>query len=317
MIDISIERTAHLIERSSTIILTPHVHPDGDCLGSMLALWEHLTNSGKNVQMLLDDDLPSLYDFLPGLNAIRRPVENVQADLLIVLDASDKERIGRVKSVVDAPILNIDHHISNTGFADYRYLDVQASATGQIVLQLLRTMDANITADMAVCLYTAIATDCGFFRYANTTPDTMRDAADLIAIGAKPNVISEALETKPLASIRTLAKVLTTLELFHEGKIAILSIDSTIMDSSENTEGFVDYPRCIQGVEVAVLFKFIDQETARVSLRSKGVDVSRVALAFGGGGHIRAAGCTVRGSSADIKKKVVAAAFSQLKESNL
>ncbi|EAX47077.1 phosphoesterase, DHHA1 [Thermosinus carboxydivorans Nor1] len=264
--------------------------------------------------MLLDDSVPAMYQFLPGYEEIRRPVTfHDGVDLLVVLDASDEERIGRVKEMVRAPVLNIDHHISNTKFADYWYVDSQAAATGEIVFELLKMLNLPVDAVVACCLFTAIATDCGFFRYANTTATTLRYAAELVEKGAQPHIISENLETKPLDSIVALTKALDTLELHHDGRIAAITVDS-YAEGAENTEGFINYPRNIEGVEIAVMFKVIDEETVRVSFRSRKTDVSRLALSFGGGGHARAAGCTIRGSLAVVKDKVFQAAIRALQE---
>lgn len=313
--DFSLKQTAELLQSSNTIILTAHVQPDGDCLGSMLALNQYLVSLGKNVRMVLDDDVPALYKFLPGYQSILKPTARVvSADLLIVLDASDIERIGKVKEYVEAPILNIDHHVSNTKFADYWYIDQRSAATGEIILQLLTLLNATITTDMATCLYTAIATDCGFFRYANTTVQTMRYAADLMEYGAKPNLISEYMESKPLESILTLAKVLETLELHHHGKIATIKILPDTLSTLDSTEGFINYPRVIDGVEIAIMFKVMSNDTIRISFRSKAVDVSQLALAFGGGGHARAAGCAIMGRIDDVMKEVLQVAIEQLAE---
>lgn len=313
--DFSLEQTAALLENSNTIVLTAHVQPDGDCLGSMLALNEYLLSLGKNVKMILDDDVPALYKFLPGYQSIFKPASSViSADLLIVLDASDIERIGKVKEHVEAPILNIDHHVSNTKFADYWYIDPRSAATGEIILQLIRLLNGAITADIATCLYTAIATDCGFFRYANTTPQTMRYAADLIEYGARPNLISESMESKPFESILTLAKVLETLELHHHGKIATIKVLPDTLTVLDSTEGFINYPRVIEGVEIAIMFKVMSDNTVRISFRSKTVDVSQLALAFGGGGHARAAGCAIMGRIDDVIKEVLEVAGKQLTE---
>ena len=308
--ELSLHQAADLLHKADTIVLTAHVNPDGDSLGAMLGLYEALQSQGKRVQMLLDDAVPPGYQFLPNWRKIIRPGDNehLRSDLLVVLDASDFDRIGRVGQAVTAPILNIDHHISNTRFADYLCLDCRAAATGEIVLQLLRLMNQAITADMASCLYTAIATDCGFFRYANTTPATLHCAADLVSAGAQPHVISEALDRRPLASLRTLTEVLQTIEMHHNGTIATIAIHPGMLtDSNESSEGFIDYPRSIEGVEVAILFRAMDDHTVRVSMRSHRVDVSKVALAFGGGGHVRAAGCTVHGGLEQAKERVVEA----------
>lgn len=313
--DFSLKQTAELLKSSSTIILTAHVQPDGDCLGSMLALNQYLLSIDKDVRMILDDDVPALYKFLPGHQAISKPTTKViSADLLVVLDASDIDRIGKVKDHVDAPILNIDHHLSNTKFADYWYIDKQSAATGEIIFQLLTMLEASVTADMATCLYTAIATDCGFFRYANTSVQTMRYAADLMEYGAKPYVIAEAMETKPLESILTLANVLKTLELHHNGRIATITVLPDTLSNLDSTEGFINYPRVIEGVEIAIMFKVMNDGMIRVSFRSKIADVSQLALTFGGGGHARAAGCGIIGRIDDVTKEVLHAAAKQLME---
>lgn len=316
--DFSLKQIAELLQNSSTIIITAHIHPDGDCLGSMLALNEYLASRGKSVKMILDDEVPAQYNFLPGYETIGKPTSKViSADLLVVLDASDIERIGKVKEHVNAPILNIDHHISNTKFADYWYINSKSAATGEIILQLLNQLNAKITPAIATCLYTAIATDCGFFRYANTSVQTMRYAADLMEYGANPSAISEYMETKPLESILTLARVLETLELHHNGKIATITVSPDTLDNLDSTEGFINYPRIIEGVEIAIMFKIMNEGTIRISFRSKTVDVSTLAFSFGGGGHVRAAGCAIMGKIEDVKEKVLNSSIKQLAETIL
>jgi len=314
--DYSLTQTAKLVQSCDTIVLTAHVQPDGDCLGSMLALYHYLVSIGKDVKMILDDDISGLYTFLPGYEMIKAPTNDIlSADILIILDASDLERIGKVREHVDAPILNIDHHVSNKKFADYCYIDTQVAATGEIVFQLLDILQAPITADIATCLYTAIATDCGFFKYANTTVQTMQYAARLMEYGAKPHLISEALETKSLASLQTLSKVLETLELHYSGKIATIAVLPDTLSSLESTEGFINYPRMIEGVEIAILFKVMtDEGMVRISFRSKRVNVSQLALSFGGGGHMRAAGCAIRGNIDDVMKEVLDATVQKLSQ---
>ncbi len=163
--------------------------------------------------------------------------------------------------------------------------------------------------------YTAIATDCGFFRYANTTAATLRDAAALVEAGAQPYIISEYLETKPLESILTLKKILDTLEIIAGGQIATITVAPDISENgNDNTEGLINYPRNIEGVEIAIMFKPVDDSVTRVSFRSRNVDVSRLALSFGGGGHARAAGCTVAYAYPEAKYQVLQAAEQLLQE---
>jgi phosphoesterase RecJ-like protein len=296
--EVSINRSARLLSQANHIVLTTHIHPDGDALGSLLALYAYLIAQGKYVTMLLDDEVPRAFRFLTGWDKIEKPQSIMtDVDLLVVLDSSDLERVGKVKDVVKAPILNIDHHISNLKFADYWYIDSQVAATGELIFLLLKEGNTTITSDMAAALFTAIATDCGFFRYANTSAQTLKYASELVALGARPHIISEFLDTKPLAVIEILPKVLETLEVIDcgsGGQIAMLTLNQKILaDFKDDTEGFINYPRNIEGVEIAIMFKETDDHSVRVSLRSKSIDVSQLALAFGGGGHARAAGCTV------------------------
>ncbi len=302
--EVSFAAIGRLFQRHQHFILTPHVHPDGDCLGSMLALYNYLISRGKKVEMLLDDTVPSSFSFFPGVNIIKQP-QRVTADLLIVLDASDAERLGRVKELVEAPVLNIDHHLSNTHFADYWLVDSAASATAEIVYSLLKTLHAAITTEIAICMYTGIVTDSGFFRYASTSPKTMRYGAELIEFGAKPHVIAELLETRSLESLTIMAEVLRTLEFYEENKIAVITVSPEIAaKGSDYTEGLINYPRSIEHVEIAVMFKIIDSNTIRISLRSKNVDVSVIAVTLDGGGHARAAGCTFNGTIDEAKQRV-------------
>lgn len=305
--EVSLTKVQDILHNANDIVITTHIHPDGDALGSLLALNSYLASLNKKVSMILDDDVPVLYKFLPGIELIKRPAEAIcKPDLLIVLDASDSERIGKVFTSVKAPILNIDHHISNTKYAEYLYLDHKASATGEILCDLFKASSAIISPAMAVCLYTAIATDCGFFRYASTSAKTMRYAADLMEAGAQPHIIAENLETRPLGSIVALTKVLDTLELHQDGKVAMITVWPEIMKDNEDlTEGLINYPRNIEGVELAVMFKVVNHDTTRVSLRSRRVDVSKLALEFGGGGHVRASGCTITGSITSAKERIL------------
>lgn len=306
---IHLEDVAVLLNKYTNFVITAHVNPDGDAIGSVLALYHGLIGIGKKVTCLIDDDLPDNFRFLTGHEKIERPTKEILgADLLIVLDASDFERVGHVRNVVDAPVLNIDHHVSNNNFADFLYLDSQRAATGEIIFQLFNLMKIKFDKAIATSLYMAIATDCGFFRYANTTVFTMQYAAELMGYGAKPNLISEELEKKPLATIKALSKVLDSLEVFNKGRISCLCITPETVASCGSTEGFIDFARIVDGVELAILIKYVDDACCRVSMRSKSIDVSAIAVAFGGGGHKRAAGCTIYQSIAETKQLIITSA---------
>lgn len=309
--NISLAETAKALSGARKLVLTAHVNPDGDAIGSALGLGHVLRGMGKDVQVFIDDDIPAIFSVLPGYEVIERPEketreEKIKADLLVVLDTS-LDRIGDVGDIVDAPVLNIDHHVTNKGEAERLYLDSNRAATAEIMYELIKEMGQDFTQDIAMCIYTGIATDTGFFRYSNTTPFTMRAAAELMEYGVKPNIISEAMEQKSYDVVKGMAEAMQTIERFCDGKAAGLFLDQALTASIENTEGFIDMVRVIEGVDVAVLLKCKEERLCRVSMRSKGVDVAKIADSFGGGGHIRAAGCTLEMTFAEAKKTIMEA----------
>ena len=304
----TLEEIAALLLAQDKLVLCPHVSPDGDALGSTLALKMALEKAGKKVTVMVDDDVPKAFGFLPQIDCFVKPADGevLEADLLVVLDASSLDRIGKVAQAVKAKaVANIDHHISNTQFADYLYLNTEAAATAEILCNLVEKLGITPDKDLATCLYTGIYTDCGSFRYANTTPGTMRAAAKLLEYGARPNEISDALGTNTRANIEMLGKVLQTLAFYNDGKISTLEINSDLYDKDVNTDNFISFARYIEGVDVAVLFKAVEPAVTRVSMRSQDTDVAAIALSFGGGGHIRAAGCTVELPLEQAKAKVL------------
>ena len=306
----TLEEIAALLLAQDKLVLCPHVSPDGDALGSTLALKMALEKAGKNVTVMVDDDVPKAFGFLPQIDCFVKPADGevLEADLLVVLDASSLDRIGKVAQAVKAKaVANIDHHISNTQFADYLYLNTEAAATAEILCNLVEKLGITPDKNLATCLYTGIYTDCGSFRYANTTPGTMRSAAKLLEYGARPNEISDALGTNTRANIEMLGKVLQTLAFYNDGKISTLEINSDLYDKDVNTDNFISFARYIEGVDVAVLFKAVEPAVTRVSMRSQDTDVAAIALSFGGGGHVRAAGCTVELPLEQAKAKVLEA----------
>ncbi len=305
----SLSAIGEILKKANNIALAAHVNPDGDALGSVLGLGMLLEKLGKTAYMFIDDDIPQQFMFMPNVRNIKKPSLDtiLQTDLLVILDASDCERVGRVCQHIKTPlIVNLDHHISNNGFADILFLDVQAAATSEIIFNLVKEMGIDIDRDMAVVLYTGIVTDCGFFRYANTTPLTLRIAAELLETGIQPNEISDFIETQTIETLRILPKVLNTLEFYLDGRLASISISTDLYKDDMDGDVFVKYPRYIEGVEVALLFKGVSERETRVSMRSRDLDVSRVAMEFGGGGHVKAAGCTVSGAIPVAKDKIIA-----------
>jgi phosphoesterase RecJ-like protein len=311
-----LRRISEQIGRHRVFLITAHERPDGDALGSELALCHMLRSLGKEAVVYNQDPTPENYLFLPGSNGIVKELPPLGPfEVAFVLDCSELARVGRESARIGTipNLVNIDHHVSNGGFCDVRLIDPQASSTGELIFRLVRDMGLAVTGEMATCLYTAILTDTGGFRHGNTRRGALLTAADLVAGGADPQWISENVyETDSPARIRLLASILPTLILEEGGRVGSLVImQKALADAGalpEHTEGFVDLPRSIRGVEISILYTELPDGGFKLSLRSKGiVNVERVARAFGGGGHINAAGCRVEGELSEVRRRVIEA----------
>jgi phosphoesterase RecJ-like protein len=307
-------RISELIGRHRVFLITSHERLDGDALGSELALFHMLRGLGKEVTIYNQDRTPENYLFLAGSDGIVSELPPLEPfEVAFILDCSALDRIGKESARVGSipKLVNIDHHVSNGGFCDVRLIDSQASSTGELIFRLARDMGLAVTGEMATCLYTAILTDTGGFRYGNTRRGALLAAADLVAGGADPQRISENVyESDPPARIRLLAAVLPTLTLSEGGRVGSLAVTQKALADAgalpEHVEGFVDLPRSIRGVEISILYSELSDDRFKLSLRSKGnVNVERVARAFGGGGHINAAGCRVDGELSEIRRRVI------------
>ena len=305
---ITLKQAATKLKAANKILVTAHVQPDGDAIGSTLAAMQILRALGKTAQVFIDDTARKNLQALPHFDEIRCPKdgEHFDADLLLILDTSP-DRIGNVRKLTDAPILNVDHHITNNGDGFDLYRETDAAATCEIVYKLARELGAPITPDVATCLYTGLATDTGFFQYANTRAETLAVASVLITCGVKPNSISEQLERKTLAEVQGLRDALSTLKIFYDGKVAGMILNHASAKNFDSTEGFIDQIRVIDTVDVAFLITEKAPNFCRVSMRSKGVDVAKIAARLGGGGHIRAAGCTLKTALDDAEQILVEA----------
>lgn len=314
--EVTLKQAGEIILKAKNIVLSSHINPDGDNIGSTLGLYHALKGKDKNIQILLDDNLPDNLGMMKGLDLYLKPEKKLEnIDLMVILDV-DIDRIGKVREIVDAPVLNIDHHISNSKVCDFCYVDAKAAATAQIIYSLIKEMGMKFNEDCATCLYTGLASDTGFFRYSNTTPFTLRAAAELLEAGAKPDIISEIFDQRSFSSVKAAGKAIGTIDLYHDGKIALMTVDKAIKESADNTEGFVNFARNIRGVDVAVMIKYADENVTRVSLRSKNTNVSEIALTLGGGGHIRAAGATVYKNLAQAKDIVLSAIVEGMNRQN-
>ena len=292
-----------LFDQYHSFALSTHINPDGDAIGSELALYTFLTEIGKSVKVFNTDAVPKSYKFLPCWEIIEgvKAVDTYRPEVLVVLDASTLERIGKALAKTLLPIhklVNIDHHATAEAFGDINLIMPSASSTSEIVYKLIKHYQKPIGKACALCLYTGLMFDTGCFRYGNTTAETHRIAAELIEIGefAPNEVYQNVYEQLPVAKLRLLSEVLGTLQLTEDGKIA--SVYATqemfrkIGTKTDAVEGIVNQIRAIAGVEVAICVSEMTDQSTKVSLRSQGqVDVSKLAAEFKGGGHERAAGC--------------------------
>jgi phosphoesterase RecJ-like protein len=310
-------RVVAALRAAPSVAVLSHVNPEGDAIGSTLAATLALRAAGKLTAAFNADPVPPGLRHLPAVDEIRRALPCDQAyACYLVLDTSDLARTGglldgRRPSVV---VLNVDHHAGNSRFGDVNWVEPEASSAGEMVYRLLREADLPVSAEAAANLYAAILTDTGGFRYGNTTAESLRVAAELVAAGAAPEAIARGLTAnRMLGEWRLLAEVLAGLTVGAGGRVAWIEVTAAARARAgvelEVTEDFIDYARNLAGVQIAVAFKELSADEVRVSLRSTGsVDVARLASAFGGGGHRNAAGCTVRGRLATAKAAVLAAA---------
>ena len=289
------------IDGVDNILLTSHVHPDGDAIGSCLALYHVLKGMGKEVQVVIDDHAPEIFDILPGFGEIQRyEGQQLEADLVVLLDARPG-REGRVCSAVSAPVLNIDHHASNDMSADYAYVEPEASATAEMLYNIFREWGVALTEETASCLYLGIATDTGFFAFPNTCPETLEICANLMRVGVKPAALAAAVSRKTFHEVEELARGLDTMELFAGGRVVGIFLDESFQEL-ELTDALIDMVRFIEGIELAVLLKVENEKSCRVRMRSALLDVSKLARKLGGGGHKEAAGGTIEAGFSEARQ---------------
>lgn len=304
------------LKNGNDFLLISHISPDGDCLGSQIGLALALQKMEKRVAMVNADFVPETYKFLPSSAKIMAVEEvNFHFSTAIVLDCSDLKRLGSAAQLLDkcAKVINIDHHITNEYFGHYNYVEKEAAATGEIVYQLLEDLSLAIDEDIANALYTALVSDTGGFRHSNTSAACLEKAACLTKKGANPHWIAENIyQNFSLNSLKLLGEVFSQIKLSEDGKIAWVTVLLETLQktgcTSEQTEGIIAYLLGITGVEVALLLKETGEKKIKVSLRARNkVDVSKIAAAFGGGGHIKAAGCLVEETVVKVEEMLLEA----------
>ena len=311
-----VQRIIQTIRDSETICIVGHVRPDGDCIGSQLGLAYALRNAGKTVTVWNEESLPKKLAFLDPDRLLKTPKTGRRFDCVIATDCASFERLGRSgECIQDRKIfINIDHHASNTGYADLNWISAKEASSGELIYRLLQTAHWPITPPIADCLYTAISTDTGSFQYPTTTPSTYHIAAHLVERGADlARVCNEVYQSYPLSRMRLLGHVYKNFKLTHDDQIAyfwLKQADYTRTGAGEDdTEGLIDHIRAIEPVIVACVFEEMTPELTRISLRSKSdqVNVSDIAKQFGGGGHHAAAGARIAGKPLTVQRRVIAA----------
>lgn len=292
-----------LKEEKGPILIASHENPDADTLGSALALYMFLKKKGKEVVVGCKDKVPHFLDFLPGANEVIQLPVNQVFSLAIVVDASGFYRVNaEVKAFKK---VRIDHHVGGEFYGEYDYIDPDAPSTTALIYRLICEWDRSaIDKDIAENLYSGLATDTGFFKYSNTTAETFQLAKELVELGAKPHwTFVNFAERESVNKLRLLSKVLDTLTIHEDGLVAGVTIFDRFFKETgceySDSEGLVNYPRSLEGVEVAyAIIEKAEEGVWKVSLRSKGkADVAKIAESLGGGGHKYASGCKIRASS--------------------
>ena len=299
-----ISEIINIIKNSDKILIVTHVNPDGDCIGSALALKLIIEKEfNKKVQPVINGKVPEIYRFLPSVGEFKTVSELTQTgyDTVISVDCASKDRITDAVPLFDnaKETINIDHHKTNPLFGKYNYVLENASSTGEVLCKIIKEGKINIDKDIANCLYVAILTDTGGFRFDNTKADTFLAVADLMEYGINPSLLYKCCyEAKPLAMVKLSASAVSKATFLHDGKIAYTVITLEDMKKNkalnEHTDGIAELLRQVNSVEISFVVKETEQGYSKVSLRSKNADVTKIASLFDGGGHSKAAGCTIK-----------------------
>jgi phosphoesterase RecJ-like protein len=309
------EQIGQVLREHQRFVVLSHVRPDGDALGSQLALGLSLKKLGKDVRIWNEEGMLEKYSFLPQANLLTKaPAEPEDVDVVVALDTAIQNRLGTtVASIKSAKVwINIDHHPSNPGYGDLVYIDPHAPATGQILVELIKSQNLPMDRAIAENLYVAISTDTGSFQYPNTTARTFEIAAELVQAGVDVGRVSQlTYENYPRRRVELLRELLGTMRFNANDRVASFSLSLASAKKlgvlPEDNEGLIDHLRAIHGVIVAIFFEELADDKVRVSMRSKSekVNVCAICEKFGGGGHVLAAGARVKGTLAEVEKKIL------------
>jgi phosphoesterase RecJ-like protein len=311
-----VNRILDLLKESQTICVIGHVRPDGDCIGSQLAMTVALMNQGKKVYCWNQDRLPQKLAFMDPDHLMQKPQKGLKFDVVLAVDCASLERFGKLINFTKdrGVFINVDHHQSNTRYGDVNWIVSKAPSTGELVYRLIRAANWQVTVPIADCLFTAISTDTGSFQYPSTTPNTLHVAADLVNRGANlGRICEEVYQSFPLSRVRLLQRVLNHFRLTLDNQIGYFwlkpsDFSRTGCDASDS-EGLIDHIRAIEPVQVAILFEEMETNLVRVSLRSKSpkINVNEIAGKFGGGGHTAAAGARIQGTPLSVQRRILTA----------
>jgi len=304
-------RICEALLRYRRVVVTSHMRPDGDSIGSSLALAWALREIGTDARVVHRDRPPNQLAEFPGIQDIELgDAIPAGTEAVVVLECGDLVRTG-LTGFEGLPIINIDHHPGNGGYGEAQWFDGSAAACAEMVFEIIAELGVPLTADMATQLFVAVVTDTGSFRYAGVSPRTFSICARLLEAGADPvSVARKLFDSHTLGRLRLQGAVLQTLEIDQGGRLAMLTLTDAVLEASggapEETDGLINLPLGVKTIQAAVFFKEAGNGHWRVSLRSKGeIDVGRVARSFGGGGHKNAAGCTLDGPLASIRAQIL------------
>jgi len=303
----------NLINNSQNICIAGHKAPDGDCIGSVMALYGFLKPLDKKLTVCIDGIIPYNYKQFVDEDILLKEYNNEEYDLLFILDCSDKERLGKFKDVFNnvKTSVCIDHHKTNEKYADINIIDPLMSSTGELLYDILKLSGQNLTKEIATNIYIAILTDTGKFSYSNTSGETHKKTAELIEFGVDISQIDNIIyNSKPSNIVKAFIDTVSSIELFYDNKFAITCITKDILEKNNaqmgDIDGVVEFLREIKEVEVSCVLKEYESNNTKVSLRSKNnIDVSTVSVKYGGGGHAKAAGFEINDTIENTKKILI------------
>ena len=307
-----LSQIAEAIRARQRFVISSHSRPDGDSIGSSVAMAYALRAIGKQAEVVHADPPPGPLTQFPGVSDIRlASAVNGPFDAAIIMECGDLARTG-ILGLDRYFLINIDHHPGNTGYGDLGWFDVTAAACGEMVFELVKTIDAPLTLEVATHIYLAILTDTGSFHYANITPRTFEICRETIEAGVDPVAVARNVyDSNSMGRLKLFGAVLSAMQIDSSGRIAIVYLDHEMARAAggtyEDTEGLINLPLTVKEIQAVVFFKQVEGDEYRVSMRSKGdIDIGLIAKEFGGGGHKNAAGCTVAGAIDALQKMFVA-----------